>query len=354
MDSFSEYWNQIYKGFLSKKSPSDSDCLRVVCYSGWPLLFNRVMDFFERHLSRQMLKKFPVSLRGKTVLDIGCGTGRWCQFFGNYGSRVIGTDLFHNLLAFNQKHFPRFSFCVMDACWLAVKNSSIDWVSAGIVLQHIPLRQKSQAIDEISRVLRPGGGAVIIESVSREKYREGQTAALLRTKDWEALLQASGIHVLAQSPLHAYPLASLYQQGKRLIAILIKSMKAFLRKFARRSHFVIPAEAGIHGSPLKSCGDDKTLYELNKRGISSDDKNQQNGNTKTALSWRHQFYHALDQFFLGIIACLSVPLEFLWIAFQWEGSHRIYLVQKLQARPAEPFSANRISNSFTSFAEVHS
>src|SRR3989344_3841769 len=58
----------------------------------------------------KQLKKFANSLQGKTVLDIGCGTGRDIDWFINQGIKAEGLDFSRESIEFAKKKFPQIKF----------------------------------------------------------------------------------------------------------------------------------------------------------------------------------------------------------------------------------------------------
>ncbi len=290
-----KYWNDLYEKFLSNDARKmKSSRIRAICYQAWPLLFNRVAAFFEHYLMRWLIEEYDISLNKKRVLDIGCGTGRWCEFFAQYGADPIGVDLFPKLLSDNKKHFPSVKFSSMSATSLAFKKNSIDFVNAAIVLEIIPNSEKMIAIAEIVRVLRPGGIVFILEPIASNGYQEG-ASSLLRSDEWKMILKNQGLIIITQRFLHVYPLAAAYQTLIQWIGNGIKRMKHMIRKKEHQS--------------------------------SGEQRDSAHG---TGVARRHILYRALNQFLLKLIACLSFPLEFLLLGLGRNGSHQIYLAEKMR------------------------
>lgn len=114
----------------------------------------------------------PPALEGKTVLDLGCGTGRdvylLSRLVGESG-RVIGVDMTAEQLdvarRHQQWHAERYGYAQsnvtfaegyierLDACGIA--DQSIDVVVSNCVLNLSP--EKEKVFAEIFRVLKPGG-----------------------------------------------------------------------------------------------------------------------------------------------------------------------------------------------------
>ena len=84
-----------------------------------PSFFAAYMDFrksdagFNAALEEPAMIKLLPDVRGKRVLDIGCGTGRLCRFAAAHGaSRVLGIDPSERMLARARSESIEFEGCV--------------------------------------------------------------------------------------------------------------------------------------------------------------------------------------------------------------------------------------------------
>lgn len=98
------------------------------------------------------------------LLEIGCGMGYDSLEFLKRGIRVTATDLTKNAVEMTKKHFAIENVKAEDirvetALGLSFKNETFDAVWANGVLHASGDTQK--AIDEVYRVLKPGGRAII-------------------------------------------------------------------------------------------------------------------------------------------------------------------------------------------------
>ncbi len=113
-------------------------------------------DNFRAHLLvYQFMAQF---VKGKTVLDIGCGTGYGAHYLLQQGAESVwGVDVSKDAITYAKKHYTdaRISFREMNAEMLNLPNDSFDVVTSSENLEH--LKNPSKCIAEIKRVLKRKG-----------------------------------------------------------------------------------------------------------------------------------------------------------------------------------------------------
>jgi SAM-dependent methyltransferase len=100
-------------------------------------------------------------ISGKTVLEIGCASGRDAIDYAKHASQYHGVDI--SDIAINncqnlQVHNASF-YCI-DGHKLPVSDKSIDFVIVNSLLHHLDL---PTVLQEISRILKPTGGLIFRE-----------------------------------------------------------------------------------------------------------------------------------------------------------------------------------------------
>ena len=101
-------------------------------------------------------------INGKSVLEVGCGAGRFTEVMLKAGARVVACDLssaveanYENCRELGRDYFV----CQADALKLPVAASSFDFVVCLGVIQHTP--SPEQTIAALARYVRPGGTLAI-------------------------------------------------------------------------------------------------------------------------------------------------------------------------------------------------
>lgn len=116
-----------------------------------PRPHNRLME-----VEQQVVLSLLPAVHGRTVLDAGCGTGRYVRELDARGASVIGIDLSTAMLAHARAVSDRLTRADVRA--LPFRHGSIDLVVSGLALGDVA--ELEIALGEIGRVLRAGGCAI--------------------------------------------------------------------------------------------------------------------------------------------------------------------------------------------------
>jgi ubiquinone/menaquinone biosynthesis C-methylase UbiE len=101
-------------------------------------------------------------VRGQSVLDLGCGTGRHTTWLVDAGASVTAVDFSEGMLAEARRKpgMESVRFIVHDLHQpLPLSSNSFDLVLSSLVLEH--LRDLENFYAEVARVLKPRGKAVV-------------------------------------------------------------------------------------------------------------------------------------------------------------------------------------------------
>jgi phosphatidylethanolamine/phosphatidyl-N-methylethanolamine N-methyltransferase len=112
------------------------------------------------------------SAAGRRILEIGAGTGLVLRHYRPDGE-VVAADLSIHMLAKAQEKVRRLGLAhvrgvvAMDACAMGFPDEAFDVVSVPFVITLVP--DPERALDEIQRVLKPGGEIVVISRFGAER-----------------------------------------------------------------------------------------------------------------------------------------------------------------------------------------
>jgi SAM-dependent methyltransferase len=100
-------------------------------------------------------------LRDKSVLEVGCGAGRFTELMLAAGAHVFACDLSQAVEANfeNCQEWPDYFVCQADARQLPVVPHSFDYVVCIGVIQHMPSPEETIAV--LARHVKPGGMLII-------------------------------------------------------------------------------------------------------------------------------------------------------------------------------------------------
>ena len=93
--------------------------------------------------------------KGERALDLAAGTGDIAFAVAARGAKTIGLDITHRMLQLARSKSDGVRFITGDMINLPFRSACFDLVTTGYGLRNVP--DLTAAVDEIARVLRPGG-----------------------------------------------------------------------------------------------------------------------------------------------------------------------------------------------------
>lgn len=144
------------------EGPAQQQCKQQVAaaFSRAAATYDSVADF-QRAVGLRLLSLAPAQLTEQTQmqqwLDIGCGTGYFCEQLQQRWPRAqgVGLDLAEGMLDFARTRCPQPSYICADAEDLPLQDNSQGLVFSSLALQWCT--DFSRVLSEIKRVLKPGG-----------------------------------------------------------------------------------------------------------------------------------------------------------------------------------------------------
>ena len=162
-------------------------------------------------------------LRGKRLLDVGCGLGRFRSVIEGKGATWVGVDLTGDTCSVNA-----------DAYRLPFPDESVDGVLSSAVLEHMP--EPVRAVRELHRVIRPGG--LLFGYVAFLEPLHGMSYFHMSHMGLEYLLLSNGFRPERIYPSHVAP---SYQLEQVLFTKPVPGVQPLARATLRGSMHVVMA-----------------------------------------------------------------------------------------------------------------
>jgi len=111
-------------------------------------------------------------IRGKKVLDYGCGSGLNLEWLAREAEKVVGIDLSEKSLKIAEKNIAKkklenVELVLMDCEKLEFSNNSFDIIFDGGTLSSLDI---NLALPELKRILTPGGFLIGIETFGHNPF----------------------------------------------------------------------------------------------------------------------------------------------------------------------------------------
>ena len=111
--------------------------------------------FYNENMEMPATLKLLGNIKGKKILDLGCGPGLYSKVLKKKGAKVKGIDNSKNMIEIAKKETPGVEFIVGDAEKLPYKNGEFDIVVSPLVIGHLSSWEK--LFNEVRRVLKKRG-----------------------------------------------------------------------------------------------------------------------------------------------------------------------------------------------------
>ena len=111
--------------------------------------------FFNEFLEVPSTLSMLNGIKGKKVLDLGCGTGIYTKIMKRSGAKVYGLDISQSMLDIAKREVKGVEFRIGSAYRLPYKPNTFDLVLSALVIEH--LTDTGRAFKEVNRVLKKDG-----------------------------------------------------------------------------------------------------------------------------------------------------------------------------------------------------
>jgi ubiquinone/menaquinone biosynthesis C-methylase UbiE len=126
--------------------------------------YSGIANEYKQRLMAETYRELIGCLRGKSILDVGCGTGRGVVDFAAEAAFAAGADASLDMLSFAARKAAGQRLCSFSAAYaqqLPFKSESFDVVISLNFLHLFSVETQALMVGEMKRVLRPGGILVL-------------------------------------------------------------------------------------------------------------------------------------------------------------------------------------------------
>ena len=188
------------KAFWEKRLSKDFSLKGVGC-AGLSYNYNKWESKAAKDSVDKLLKG---NLRGKKILDIGCGIGYYIGYYLSKGATDIsGLDITEKSITSLKKKYPHLNFFNADISKKIHLNRKYDIITAIAVLYHVVDRNKFENSVRNIRKLAKKGSLIIIQDGFLKKYQPPKAGTHCYFRDYEyykKILEKNGIEIIKKVP----------------------------------------------------------------------------------------------------------------------------------------------------------
>lgn len=214
--------------------------------------FDGIMNMYDTNRRVEVIfKDFLGSedLKGKTLLDGGCGTGWFTKKAIEQGAVVTSVDIAEKLTAITKQKNPETTVITCSILELPFADNTFDYVISSDVIEHTP--DPLKGTNELIRVLKPGGklcitvpnrsfwyfSLVLANFLGLRKYNGYENWQYYRR--YKRFLLSRDLEIITYKGIHLYPFVIgvlnklLYRMDKlceNKLGIFMVNIAAFAKK----------------------------------------------------------------------------------------------------------------------------
>jgi SAM-dependent methyltransferase len=206
-----------------EKRLKENFSVRHTGHVGFNLVYNTWSYKVKVRILEETLNCLKIDCDGKSVLDIGCGTGFWIEFYKSKGATpIVGVDISSISIERLKGEYPQLEFFELDIGEADINiDRRFDIVNVFDVLYHIKDRWKfSNAISNVAHLSNVGSHIFITDALIDKSESEHVFFRSLTTYEEE----------FKRNSLRLIEVIPLYYLLNRQYPFLLKAIKFALLK----------------------------------------------------------------------------------------------------------------------------
>jgi SAM-dependent methyltransferase len=149
----------------------------------------------------------------RSVLDLGCGRGRWSREYAKRGFEVTGVDLSPQAIGLLADEMRQHQFVCGDVAEQEFSDQSFDVINSVTVLQHLPEPKQRGVMDHLSRWVKRGGFVVLLENV---RAFDAPHVFPHLPEEWVQMVEATGLKCVYQRGSNFEPLLRVARHARHI------------------------------------------------------------------------------------------------------------------------------------------
>jgi ubiquinone/menaquinone biosynthesis C-methylase UbiE len=191
-----EYWEHRFSKNLD---------LTTVGHSGLGYVYNYWLYKARFRAMNRALRKLNLNVSGRSLLDIGVGSGAWIPFWQKCNiSKIVGMDITSTSVRTLQSKYTQFEFIQENICTELTfkKAENFDIVTAFDVLFHITNDiDFNKAIENISTLIKKNGWILICDSFCNTSWGPFYHEHHRSFDDYAKILNMTGLDIIHIEPI---------------------------------------------------------------------------------------------------------------------------------------------------------
>jgi ribosomal-protein-serine acetyltransferase len=166
-----------------------------------------------------VVARFAAALpAGAAVCDLGCGTGRWTAALAEAGLRLTGLDQSPAMLEQALRRLDglglRASLVRGDVLDPPFPTGSFDAACVAFVFDHLSRSQRLRLLQEVRRLLRPGGRLLVLDSRREQRHAAEMQVQTRVLRDGRTFRVRKGLFTAATLAEALRPMGSAIRAGE--------------------------------------------------------------------------------------------------------------------------------------------
>lgn len=190
-----------------------------------PIGYGLWSSMFDGPKIKAICKLLP-EIKGKDVLDVGCGPGTNTASFD--GTRYIGIDINRSYIETAHKRFPNHRFIIADANAIDFPSESFDCILINSMIHHMNNEQAKKMFQSLKAIIKKNGFMIISEPLlasPNQPFRHfmmnmDRGKFFRRTDEYESLFES---HFYIEEKIN-YPL-KIYGKAITVSDMLVARLK---------------------------------------------------------------------------------------------------------------------------------